>query len=380
MARQWLFGGTSSPRRAPIDRHQHRHRPSLPSCVVAPRNSLEQLGQEQNEQIQMGLEINTNFDHNALDSPSVKTPNLLARLMGLDILPQTTTSPSATRSLPNSPRVSSSRLSDVDRHHHRHSLDINLDIENSQICKEMKQEEEQVRRKVALVDITNNNNKLVYGKLKNQDVTMFRKHNSISTLTPTPTPTPKRKPRQRLEKKKKKSLLLRRPKSRCRFPNGKQRPAAEEVGRRSTADGGAGELKYIKRILTSPNWFSPTNPLNPSIFHHLETSSAAVGEPRLERWNKDDDDEVLGEMVMNCRTRMMMMKGWELARAKCHVLEDIDSLIDKDLGKWKKVLELEGVVRTFQFHILDSLLRETTATIMSLHKRCRFVPHGFVLT
>lgn len=142
--------------------------------------------------MQMGLEINTNFDHNALDSPSVKTPNLLARLMGLDILPQTTTSPSATRSLPNSPRVSSSRLSDVDRHHHRHSLDIVLDKENSsQICKEMKQEEEQVRRKVALVDITNNNNKLVYGKLKNQDVTMSRKHNSIST----PTPTPKRKPR-----------------------------------------------------------------------------------------------------------------------------------------------------------------------------------------
>lgn len=150
----------------------------------------------------MGLEINTNFDHNALDSPSVKTPNLLARLMGLDILPQTTTSPSATRSLPNSPRVSSSRLSDVDRHHHRHSLDINLDKENSQICKEMKQEEEQVRRKVALVDITNNNNKLVYGKLKNQDMTMSRKHSSISTptptltLTPMPKPKPKAKPRE----------------------------------------------------------------------------------------------------------------------------------------------------------------------------------------
>lgn len=67
------------------------------------------------------------------------------------------------------------------------------------------------------------------------------------------------------------------------------------------------------------------------------------------------------------------MKGWELARAKCHVLEDMDFLIDKDLGKWKKMLELEGVVRIFEFHILDSLLRETTATILSLHKRCRFV-------
>lgn len=113
-----------------------------------------------------------NNDHIiALESPSGKTPNLLARLMGLDILPQNPSSSFncrgsnfGTRSLPESPRVSSARLSDVDCHHRRLSLQIISDKENINFFEEAKREKEKVSKKVALVDITNNNRKIEFGK------------------------------------------------------------------------------------------------------------------------------------------------------------------------------------------------------------------------
>ncbi|KAL7107219.1 hypothetical protein ACP275_06G040400 [Erythranthe tilingii] len=83
------------------------------------------------------------------NSPGIKTPTLVARLMGLDLLPSESNSPSkptpktkqssnrafldhdfsaGIRSLPETPRVSSARRSDVDyHHHHRLSLQINRD-------------------------------------------------------------------------------------------------------------------------------------------------------------------------------------------------------------------------------------------------------------
>ncbi|KAL8049761.1 hypothetical protein ABFX02_06G040100 [Erythranthe guttata] len=86
------------------------------------------------------------------NSPGIKTPTLVARLMGLDLLPSQSNSPSKPtpktkqssnrafldhdfgadiRSLPETPRVSSARRSDVDYHHHHHhhrlSLQINRD-------------------------------------------------------------------------------------------------------------------------------------------------------------------------------------------------------------------------------------------------------------
>lgn len=115
-----------------------------------------------------------NNDHTiALESPSTKTPNLLARLMGLDNFPQTSSSSYCrcglnleTRSLTESPRNSSSRLSNVDCHHRRLSLQINIqEKENNgiEICEDIiKREKKKVGRKVALVDITNSNNKIGY--------------------------------------------------------------------------------------------------------------------------------------------------------------------------------------------------------------------------
>ncbi|KAJ7970039.1 LOW protein: M-phase inducer phosphatase-like protein [Quillaja saponaria] len=153
----------------------------LPKGIEAPRNSLESeegrlsliIKKEESLQFPIGIQIKTrgskggktgNPDDSSSEissSPGTKTPTLVARLMGLDLLPESQ-SPSTlsslsnppnlqvkphlhplrtrqhlqtkprsssdsditgSRSLPETPRISSSRRSDVD-HHHRLSLQI----------------------------------------------------------------------------------------------------------------------------------------------------------------------------------------------------------------------------------------------------------------
>lgn len=100
------------------------------------------------------------------NSPGSKTPNLVARLMGLDLLPDKTDlnhslsnlhtsrltnhrlSKKGTRSLPVSPRISSARKSDFDIH--RLSLQLNKENNKHQEfrcsrLKEMKQDQEENR-------------------------------------------------------------------------------------------------------------------------------------------------------------------------------------------------------------------------------------------
>ncbi|KAL5567773.1 hypothetical protein UlMin_024348 [Ulmus minor] len=161
--------------------------PTIPKGSEAPRNSLKSEGsslssiieEEENLNIPMGIQIKTSrrstcsskagasndlSSETSSSSPGAKTPSLVARLMGLDLLPETSspsfssnssnTTPnphsksqilqppktkqtirnkakylldsdsSGTRSLPETPRISSARRSDVD-HHHRLSLQIN---------------------------------------------------------------------------------------------------------------------------------------------------------------------------------------------------------------------------------------------------------------
>lgn len=113
------------------------------------------------------------FSSEFSSSPGIKTPNLVARLMGLDLLPESSSPSSSslhscsnpqsksrlhphiqnlkedirsrksrskncsegdfsgTRSLPETPRISSARRSDVD--HHRYSLQINKENNNEEI-------------------------------------------------------------------------------------------------------------------------------------------------------------------------------------------------------------------------------------------------------
>ncbi|KAK7283680.1 hypothetical protein RIF29_13379 [Crotalaria pallida] len=209
---------------------------TIPKGAEAPRNSLESKDgtissppKEENFKIPKNIQIKTNGCGKLNDlsseisnnSPSgIKTPTLVARLMGLDLLPHSPSSSSssnlstpnpqcnivpnlhhmrlirqqrhiqtkprnstdsseigATRSLPETPRISSSRRSDVD-YHHRLSLQINkenigedLDLPRLSFCKKrydennsrspshyarqiVKQVKESVSRKVGQ-DITN---------------------------------------------------------------------------------------------------------------------------------------------------------------------------------------------------------------------------------
>ncbi|KAF5731117.1 hypothetical protein HS088_TW19G00722 [Tripterygium wilfordii] len=137
--------------------------PTAPRGIEAPRNSLDLeeessstiVKEEEILKIPMGhIQIRTNGETRSKasdssseisSSPGTKTPTLVARLMGLDLLPDcsspTLMNPprnklssahrksldsndvSGTRSLPETPRISYARRSDVD--HHRFSLQLN---------------------------------------------------------------------------------------------------------------------------------------------------------------------------------------------------------------------------------------------------------------
>ncbi|XP_022945048.1 uncharacterized protein LOC111449407 [Cucurbita moschata] len=198
----------------PLNQHHHPPPPSRPVSLnpldhristgtEAPRNSLESeeespLSCTRNQKqdalhFPKGvLQIKTKGSRNneakeklSGDSPSTKTPTLVARLMGLDLLPQSnspSTTPrtasasplnypilhkqqrTASRSLPETPRSSCERRSNVENYHPRLSLQIpNYDKENaspspspSHHAKEIvKQIKESMSRKGGLDDITN---------------------------------------------------------------------------------------------------------------------------------------------------------------------------------------------------------------------------------
>ncbi|KAL0548608.1 hypothetical protein IC582_013063 [Cucumis melo] len=207
----------SSQSSAPLNPQSDHH---VPKGTEAPRNSLESEEelhvsdplpsktpkQKENQDALhfpkgiVQIKTKSNGMNNNLstgnDSPSTKTPTLVARLMGLDILPQSNSSPyssitpksayysktttklkSGSRSLPETPRSSCERKSNVDNYHHRFSLQIPNNYDNKEnnanpnpnpssttpthYAKEMvKQMKESVsrRKEAALIDITNLNN------------------------------------------------------------------------------------------------------------------------------------------------------------------------------------------------------------------------------
>lgn len=172
------------------------------------------------------------------------------------------------------------------------------------------------------------------------------------------------------------------------------------------------ELQYITAILArttalksqgipttlslNQGWFSPTNPLDPSIFHHLEHPAGdkdrnfAPKDQLGHRWNRrllfDLVDEVLREILESqegerekrlwflkggiCNQRGRSVEGlvkrvWkrveEFPRAKCEVLEDIDELIDLQREKDGERMEEEGeeLVAEIEGNIWDTLVHET---------------------
>ncbi|XP_054808319.1 uncharacterized protein LOC129310487 [Prosopis cineraria] len=134
-------------------------------------------------------------------------------------------------------------------------------------------------------------------------------------------------------------------------------------------------------------WFSPTHPLDPSIFHHLEQhfqnyptscnifsvlSSSQVRNLRTKyelplglRCNRRLLFDLVNETLLEVVGPYDEEAVWEriagrFQSSKCEVLEDIDALIEmEDVGKTMKVKSAEAMVAEIEGNIMDTLLHET---------------------
>ncbi|XP_065870612.1 uncharacterized protein [Euphorbia lathyris] len=162
----------------------------------------------------------------------------------------------------------------------------------------------------------------------------------------------------------------------------------------------AAEFEYIARILkrtgieketpvSFTRWFSPSHPIDPSIFHYLECFSSQLLSHRCNRKLIFHlVDEILAEILkpyMNIKpwvnSSISNLKGSDLIDvlcskvrsfpcADCRVLEDIDALIEKDMPPAVKVQsetafgeEGEGIVIEVEKDLLDTLVHETAALL-----------------
>ncbi|GMI99566.1 TON1 Recruiting Motif 25 [Hibiscus trionum] len=547
-----LQHSTEPPRNSLESEEETSASASASASAPAPLTST---SKEENLNIPMGIQIKTRGDNRSKvgasnndtssemsSSPGTKTPTLVARLMGLDILPESN-SPSfssnshlkplsshrrsldgdirGSRSLPETPRISSSsRRSDVDLHH-RLSLQINREnisaTENRspghyarQIVKQVK---ESVSRKFG-TDITNTvrnreqaREELVsqfkYKKNCRSMSKLAEDSNSITRKPVTeeqdehknqqpPRATRKckktKKPQQitsDIIRNKKEEPFVRPstanrihiPDKKCKktplsndllnttvptlFPVKKHpSPPATKIPQKQVSDAGrpkrstqlsscssqtynkqeatyvhvprhdnigdrcndgcttTGEAaaaaeyhEYIARILrrtglekdtplSLASWFSPSHPLNPSIFYYLEhftTCNKKTSSTQLSlRCNRKLLFHLTDEILTEFLKPLFNMKPWVISgfgrewfsnmngsqlidtlcskitgfpRADCRVLEDIDALIDKDLPEMKLrcsvAYEEEGetVVSEIGKDILEELVHETAADL-----------------
>ncbi|XP_022754673.1 uncharacterized protein LOC111302987 [Durio zibethinus] len=190
----------------------------------------------------------------------------------------------------------------------------------------------------------------------------------------------------------------------------------------NTTTGDQAEYEYIARILrrtgmekdtpvSFSSWFSPSNPLDPSIFYHLEhftTCSTAIlsntntnynnnktkSSQLSQRCNRKLLFHLVDEILMGILKPYFNMKPWVITfghdfshmdgsqlidtlcskirsfpRVDCRVLEDIDALIDRDLPeiKFQSVMayeeEGEGIVAEIEKDLLEALVHETVKTV-----------------
>ncbi|XP_057798496.1 uncharacterized protein LOC131014522 [Salvia miltiorrhiza] len=128
-------------------------------------------------------------------------------------------------------------------------------------------------------------------------------------------------------------------------------------------------------------WHSPSQPIDPRLFHHLELK-AATG--LSHRWERKMIFQLVDELLAENLSRQFKMnrrispfggsrlveelckKVGNFPAAKCVVLEDIDSLIDKDLSKpqWDGFWgEEEEMVREIEGEIVEWLVCEAVAVM-----------------
>ncbi|XP_022737655.1 uncharacterized protein LOC111290570 [Durio zibethinus] len=186
----------------------------------------------------------------------------------------------------------------------------------------------------------------------------------------------------------------------------------------TTTTGDEAEYEYIARILrrtgldkdtpvSFTSWFSPSHPLDPSIFYYLEhftiCSTTILSYNTNDKNNKTKSCQLshrcnrkllfhlVDEILIEILKPYFNMKPWVVTvgheyfshmdgsqlldtlcskirsfpRADCRVLEDIDALIDKDFPEMKlqSVMaykeEGEGIVAEIEKDILEALVHET---------------------
>ncbi|KAJ8752931.1 hypothetical protein K2173_008666 [Erythroxylum novogranatense] len=171
--------------------------------------------------------------------------------------------------------------------------------------------------------------------------------------------------------------------------------------------------EYITRIvrctgidkdtpLSFLTWFSPSHPLDPSTFHHLESFTTATTNhlascDRLDqRCNRKLLFHLVDEILVDILRPYINLKPWtssvrhdhgrmtkgshlvdelcskvgSFPQANCQVLEDIDAIIDKDLPQLKLQNDTafdhegEGIVWEIEKDLLDTLVHETASMLL----------------
>lgn len=157
----------------------------------------------------------------------------------------------------------------------------------------------------------------------------------------------------------------------------------------STTGARAAEYQFVANILSRTgiqkdslvsfsNWFSPSHPLDPSIFQQLDDyypCATVAANKRLLLFHLVD--ELLGDILKpwgssngggGCRIQgaqlmeTLCSKIRSFPCADCRVLEDIDGLIEKDLPEVRLVAfeeEGEEMVREIEKGIVETLVHET---------------------
>ncbi|KAI3757552.1 hypothetical protein L6452_05092 [Arctium lappa] len=116
---------------------------------------------------------------------------------------------------------------------------------------------------------------------------------------------------------------------------------------------------YISRIInhcgintTTTQWYSPSHPLHPSIFHHLEKQSHSTT-----------------TATATAGRRMIFELMRSFPAAHCEVLEDIDGLIERDMGRQLLSTafeeEAEEIVREIEGEIVETMVHEMVLTARS---------------
>ncbi|XP_010555320.1 PREDICTED: uncharacterized protein LOC104824843 [Tarenaya hassleriana] len=193
----------------------------------------------------------------------------------------------------------------------------------------------------------------------------------------------------------------------------------------TTTTTSAAEFDYVTRILrrtgidkdtpiSHAKWFSPSHPLDPSIFYFLEHFAITSARTKSStenmglRCNRKLLFHLVDEILVDVLKRHMNMKPWvshypirsrqdlrgselvdELCRrigefplSNCRVLEDIDALVAGDLPETAAERELaleeegEGVVTELERQILETLVSETTTDYIMGYETSSF--HGKV--